>query len=396
MTLNELEQIIKKLRYYGVDKEIEYVSSHLQSLTRQEIINILSMDYKIPTTSDIKGLSYTRIFENHMLLSSEKFKQILDLILVEYPKKYESMKQKAVSNYFYDCIKEKYSEVLSYDCFFDILSSRQVWKSKYLLVDIETIYNKLCEILSMVSNLPNCEYNKLSENSLNEINLEVKKLRVMIRLSKNQTSLEKNTHMLAMTQIKDAKTIAKANAIFDIATSKNAKVVHNAYKYSNMIENAKTDNVVDYLNSLIFAENILDEEMEVIVNAESEEMSEILYKVVHKINYSDDFNDLSYSCLDDLKVIARTENIKVARELARLATSLESIKSHKHKEQMRTISALTDAEKAKSFVNVLLNKKDSFDELDVILYNAQRYVDDYECATELPASVFKINKKYNK
>ena len=45
-SLPELEKIIEKLRYYGVEKKIKNISEYLQNRTQTEIDNILSMNYE--------------------------------------------------------------------------------------------------------------------------------------------------------------------------------------------------------------------------------------------------------------------------------------------------------------------------------------------------------------
>lgn len=87
MKINELEQVIGTIRYYGVSKSIDDVPTYLANLTQKEIANILSMEYsnkiKIAKTDEV--FDYSSVFNNHKLLSSSDFKKILGLLLVKFP-----------------------------------------------------------------------------------------------------------------------------------------------------------------------------------------------------------------------------------------------------------------------------------------------------------------------
>lgn len=393
MKINELEKIIKKLRYYGVVEKIENVSEYLQNLTQTEIDNILSMNYDKNIIVNTRAFDYTRIFNNHKLLNSLEFKKILDIILVDFTKKYNKSKDIAGPQIYKDVIS-KYDWAISYEIFYEILESNIAWNGGYIFDDIEKIYNKLSQVLYMISNL-SFRRGDYDENELLNIKNEVEKAKNMKMLSVNELSLQRNTHNIAMEEIRDAKSIAKAKAIYDIQTSNNFKIPCHAYKYFKTIDRAKTDNVVEYLKELMLSEYLVDEELEIIVGAQNDDIAKILYNVAKTIINSDDYDNCSNIYLDDLMVIARTENIEIAKELAKLAISLDSLKNHKHSNQMRMISGINDVQKAKTLVNVALNEKGTYDELDVILYNAQSYVDENGYDTELPSNIFKINKKHN-
>lgn len=393
MKINELEKIIEKLRYYGVDKKIENISEYLQNLTQTEIDNILSMNYEKHVNVNAKMFDYSVVFKNHKLLNSSEFKKILDIILVEFSKKYNKSKDIAGPQIYTDVIS-KYERVISFDVFYEILESNVAWNGGYIFDDIEKIYNKISQVLDMISNLSfRRGYN--NKNELLNIKNEIEKVKTMKMLSVNELSLKRNTHNIAMEEIKDAKSVVKAEAIYDIQTSNNFKIPYHAYKYFKTIDRAKTDNVVQCLKELMLSEHLVDEELEIIVGAQSDDIAKILYDVAKKIIGSDKYSKYFDIYIDDLKVIARTENIEIARELAKVATSLDSLKSHKHSNQMRMISSINDVQKAKIFVNVALNEKGTYDELDVIMYNAQSYVDENGYDTELPSNIFKINKKHN-
>ena len=63
---------------------------------------------------------------------------------------------------------------------------------------------------------------------------------------------------------------------------------------------------------------------------------------------------------------------------------------------MQTIYNSNDTHKAKTYANVILDKKDGYDEFDEILYNAQRFVDACGEEKELPAHIFSLRKKDDK
>ena len=63
---------------------------------------------------------------------------------------------------------------------------------------------------------------------------------------------------------------------------------------------------------------------------------------------------------------------------------------------MQTIYNSNSSTKAKTYANVILDKKDSYDDFDEILYNAQRFVDSCGEEKELPSHVFSLRKKDDK
>lgn len=390
MKINELEKIIEKLRYYKVEKNIENISKYLKNLTQTEIDNILSMNYDKNIIVKIKTFDYTMIFNNHKLLKSLEFKKILDVILVDFPKKYNKSKYIADPTIYPFFDNEK---TIDFRIFYEILESDVAWNGGYIFDDIEKIYNKLSNILDMLSNLK-YKNDSLDEKALANIKNEVEKVITMKMLATNETSLKKSSHNIAMDNISVSKSVIKAQAIYGIQTSNNFKT-HSPYKYFGFINRAKTDKVVEYLQELILSDKLVDEELEIVVSAHSDEMAKILYTVAKTVINSEAFDEYLDIYIDDLQVIARTENIETAKELAKLTTSLDSLKKHKHSKKMRMISGISDVQKVKTFVNVELDEKGTYDDLDVILYNAQSYVDEQGYDMELPANIYKINKKYN-
>ena len=144
MKINELEQVIGTIRYYGVSKSIDDVPTYLSSLTEKEISNILSMEYsnkiKLGNTGEV--FDYSGVFNNHKLLSSSDFKKILDLLLVKFPTLF-------TGKYNLEIYAEKIvSSRISFKTFCEILSNDKAWEhnttcGSNLASNIEYILNKI-------------------------------------------------------------------------------------------------------------------------------------------------------------------------------------------------------------------------------------------------------------
>lgn len=390
MKFNELEGVIKQIRYYGVSKSISDVPTYLSSLTKKEVDNILSMEYanKIYLCQSEEEFDYSTIFNNHNLLSSADFKKILYLLLTEFPQ------MSVHENYRIPKFGEIIFDHISFESFYCILNDHNAWKyNKACGANVATNIEYILNALEQIINDQKDEY--LNEEDLRR-RLEIIKL--MQKLSINETSLKKGSHNYTMEKLQNINDIDKAMAIFDIQCSEKVTDAKVCGKYFDYIEQAKSDKIINYIKTLMFSGKICDEEINMILNAKSEELARVLYLVADRVLYSTEMNKYLDTYLDDMRLISLAKDIDTAQALADVALSLESISKgkEKHNEHMDTIYDSNSSAKAKTYANVILDKEGLYDDFDVILYNAQRYVDGHKEDKELPSHVFNIKRKGNK
>lgn len=390
MKINELEQVIGTIRYYGVSKSIDDVPTYLANLTQKEIANILSMEYsnkiKIAKTGEV--FDYSSVFNNHKLLSSSDFKKILGLLLVKFPTLFTGKYNSEIYAETIVCSR------ISFKTFCEILSNDKAWEHNTtcganLASNIEYILNKIEN-----------DKKEFVDGHLSNSNLidKAKIIDFMRILSTNETSLKKGSHNYAMEKLQNINDLDKAKAIFDIQCSEKVPDAKVCGKYLDYIEQAQSKQIISCIKTLMLSTEICDEEIKMILNAKSAELADVLYLVADRVLYSDEMEKYLDTYLDDMRLISKVKDIDTAKALADVATSLDSISKGKdrHNAHMQTIYNSNDPYKAKTYANVILDKKGSYDEFDEILYNARRFVDSCGEEKELPAHVFSLRKKDDK
>lgn len=383
MKMQELEKLIEKLRYYNTDKFITNYSEYIKNLDEQSIKNILSMNYDRDIYLDLKKknkFEWENVFLNPVLLKSNDFNKILDLFLVNLKERVN--KQSTYMNYVNFSFKE----------FYKILRSEEAWKYGYIIDDLESIVDS-CKNLIDIWSVKDCSQEEFSaKKQISDY---------IVYLAIDEKSLSKTSHEKAIDMLRNytgsnlgySNLLAKANAIYEIQTSDVLSDGELCEKYFDIINKIDSNKIIEYVKHIMLKGKTYDKEINYIINAKSEDIATIIFRTLQTILSSEDFEKYKDTYLYDLNLISKARNLTIAEELKKVALSLDSIAmgKNKHKEHMLTIAYANNVYKAKSFSKVVLNNK--YDDLDAILFNAQRFVDSNGDDMDLPDHVFKVRRK---
>lgn len=393
MNITQLEKVIKKLRYYKVDKEIDDLPNYLKNLTPKELENIISMDFD-ERSIEISRITWLNIFNNHKLLSSDIFYESLNLIFNELP---------IILNSFPISMKNeiKASEEFCGLSLFEISTNEDAIQGGFLLTDMKLIIDKISKFSDT---LRDPQYGIIDYLREKYIHIAKTLIKIMCQIATNEVSLKGRTHSKVMETLFDMELNDK-----DLDTAECLKKVEcfepaNNFSYHskglNLIMTSKTNVIAKVLTKVQLSkivyenpEDFLINDLELIHDSKTDVIADCLGVVATS---AVSIKDLSLKRLihnTDMKKISLSSTKVIAQCLSDVAIDESSIKSGNHSKHVDIIFNSDSDEEALSYARVILNCKYA-DDLDKIRFNARLFIDDQsDKSIELPDSVFKITQK---